>query len=164
MCGEACEKGLLHSNYECLAFQEVGYKVDSNDANEAVGKVLGEKEKGNGEIFRNIKSYRAHIEGGGFSPYCFISTLRCILMKGKCTNLQNQDYAYFLNTNPLRITERVTLCFIYPYFCQDDWDDVKELRDHNQERYDFNPEAWEEHETSVGKFLTKILKLKVRIS
>ena len=46
--------------------------------------------------------------------------------------------------------------------CLDVWEDVKELRDHNQERYDFNPEAWEEHEVNVGIFLTKILKLTVR--
>ena len=89
MCGVACEKGSLHSNYECLAFQEAGYKVDSKEANESVGNYLGEEEMGNGEIFRDIKSYRSHIEGGGFSPYCFISTLRCILMKGKSTKLGN---------------------------------------------------------------------------
>ena len=47
-------------------------------------------------------------------------------------------------------------------FIEDVWDDVKELRDHNQERYDFNPEAWDEHEVNVGIFLTKILKIKVR--
>ena len=45
---------------------------------------------------------------------------------------------------------------------EDVWVDVKELRDHNQERYDFNPEAWDEHEVNVGIFLTKILKIKVR--
>ena len=58
----------------------------------------------------------------------------------------------------------LTLIFFYPCLLKDDWADVKELRDHNQERYDFNPEAWEEHEINVGIFLTKILKLKVRRS
>ena len=44
----------------------------------------------------------------------------------------------------------------------DDWADVTELRDHNKERHDFNPEAWEEHETKVGIFLLEVLKMKVR--
>ena len=35
------------------------------------------------------------------------------------------------------------------------------MRDHNKERHDFNPEAWEEHETKVGIFLLEVLKLKV---
>ena len=60
-------------------------------------------------------------------------------------------------------TIRFALIFMtYIFQCLDVWADVKELRDHNQERYDFNPEAWEEHEVNVGIFLTKVLKLKVR--
>ena len=82
MCGEECENGELHSKNECLVFQQAGYKVDTKEANDAVGKLIGEKEKGNGEIFKDVKSYRSHIESGGFSPYCFISTIRCIMMKG----------------------------------------------------------------------------------
>ena len=82
MCGEACENGDIHSKYECVAFQEAGYKVDTQDTNDAVGQVLGDKEKGNEEIFKDVMSYRRHIEVGGFSPYCFISTLRCLMMKG----------------------------------------------------------------------------------
>ena len=82
MCGEECENGELHSKNECLVFQQAGYKVDTKEANDAVGKFIGDKEKGNGEIFKDVKSYRSHIESGGFSPYCFISTIRCIMMKG----------------------------------------------------------------------------------
>ena len=82
MCGEECENGELHSNNECLVFQKAGYKVDTDEANEAIENLIGEQERGTGEIFKDIKSYRAHIESGGFSPYCFISTLRCIMMKG----------------------------------------------------------------------------------
>jgi hypothetical protein len=83
MCGEKCEKGEIHSNFECLAFQQCGYQVDTLQANDSIEKLLGVTERGNGEIFKDIKSYRQHIEGGGFSPYCFISTIRCMLMKGK---------------------------------------------------------------------------------
>ena len=83
MCGEACEKGNLHSKYECLLFQEAGYKVDTEDTNTAIQKALGDKDRGKGEIFKDISSYRKHIQEGGFSPYCYISTIRCIMMKGK---------------------------------------------------------------------------------
>ena len=38
---------------------------------------------------------------------------------------------------------------------------MSELRDHNKERRQFNPDAWEEHETRVGIFLKEVLKLKV---
>ena len=82
MCGEECEKGEIHSNLECLAFQQAGYQVDTQPANDSIEKFLGVTERGNGEIFKDIKSYRQHIEGGGFSPYCYISTIRCMLMKG----------------------------------------------------------------------------------
>ena len=83
MCGEECEKGEVHSNFECLAFQQASYQVDTQQANDSIEKLLGVTERGTGEIFNDIKSYRQHIEGGGFSPYCFISTIRCMLMKGK---------------------------------------------------------------------------------
>ena len=83
MCGEKCENGELHSKYECLAFQQAKYQVDTKESNDLIENLLGVTERGSGEIFKDIKSYRQHIEGGGFSPYCFISTLRCILMKGK---------------------------------------------------------------------------------
>ena len=64
------------------------------------------------------------------------------------------------STAHVRPYRRAYLILIFQ--CLDVWADVKELRDHNQERYDFNPEAWEEHEVNVGIFLTKVLKLKVR--
>ena len=82
LCGEACENGNLHSKYECLLFQEAGYKVDTEDTNAAIQEALGDKERGKGEIFKDISSYRKHIQEGGFSPYCYISTIRCIMMKG----------------------------------------------------------------------------------
>ena len=78
----ACENGNLHSKYECLLFQEAGYKVDTEDTNAAIQEALGDKERGKGEIFKDISSYRKHIQEGGFSPYCYISTIRCIMMKG----------------------------------------------------------------------------------
>ena len=83
MCGEDCENGDLHSKYECAAFQNAGYKVDSKESNEKVGKLIGDSDEVSGEIFKDVQSYRNYIEAGGFSPYCFISTLRCIMMKGK---------------------------------------------------------------------------------
>ena len=43
----------------------------------------------------------------------------------------------------------------------DDWPDVAELRDHNKERRDFDPDGWEEHEIKVGIFLKDVLKIKV---
>ena len=82
MCGKACENGDIHSNYECLAFQKANYKIDTQETNDAVAQLLGVTEKENEEIFKDVMSYRRHIEGGGFSPYCFISTLRCLMMKG----------------------------------------------------------------------------------
>ena len=83
MCGEACENGSLHSKYECSLFQEAGYKVDTEETNRAIQEALGDKERGKGEIFKDISSYRKHIQEGGLSPYCYISTIRCIMMKGK---------------------------------------------------------------------------------
>ena len=83
MCGEACESGDIHSKYECFAFQKAGYKVDTQTANDTVERILGKEDRGNGEIFKDVESYRRHIESGGFSPYCFISTLRALMMKGK---------------------------------------------------------------------------------
>ena len=68
--------------YECLLFQEAGHKVDTEITNAAIQEALGEEERGNGEIFKDINSYRTHIKEGGFSPYCYISTIRCIMMKG----------------------------------------------------------------------------------
>ena len=50
-----------------------------------------------------------------------------------------------------------------PIFITDDWNDVAELRDHNEERRDFDPDGWEEHEIKVGIFLTDVLKIKVCI-
>ena len=49
------------------------------------------------------------------------------------------------------------------FFITDDWNDVAELRDHNEERRDFDPDGWEEHEIKVGIFLTDVLKIKVCI-
>ena len=83
MCGEACENGSLHSKYECSLFQEAGYKVDTEETNRVIQEALGDKERGRGEIFKDISSYRKHIQEGGLSPYCYISTIRCIMMKGK---------------------------------------------------------------------------------
>ena len=37
------------------------------------------------------------------------------------------------------------------------------MRDHNEERRDFDPDGWEEHEIKVGIFLTDVLKIKVCI-
>ena len=88
MCGEKCENGELHSNYECVAFQEAGYRIDTEDSNNTIGTLIDNKEETTGDIFKNVMSYRKHIEEGGFSPYCFISTLRCILMKGKIMSLK----------------------------------------------------------------------------
>ena len=50
-----------------------------------------------------------------------------------------------------------------PIFITDDWNDVAELRDHNEERRDFDPDGWAEHEIKVGIFLTDVLKIKVCI-
>ena len=82
MCGEACENGSLHSKYECSLFQEAGYKVDTEETNRAIQEALGDKERGKGEIFKDISSYRKHIQEGGLSPYCYISTIRCIMIRG----------------------------------------------------------------------------------
>ena len=49
------------------------------------------------------------------------------------------------------------------FFITDDWNDVAELRDHNEERRDFDPDGWAEHEIKVGIFLTDVLKIKVCI-
>ena len=94
MCGEACENGNLHSKYECSLFQEAGHKVDTEITNAAIQEALGEEERGKGEIFKDINSYRTHIKEGGFSPYCYISTIRCIMMKG------NIDIIYIHTSNP----------------------------------------------------------------
>ena len=58
MCNAACENGQIHSNYECKLFRTSGYKAPS---------------------FGSVEEYRDL----QFNPYCFITTLRCLLMKGK---------------------------------------------------------------------------------
>ena len=55
------------------------------------------------------------------------------------------------------------LMFAEIFYFVEEWSDVSELRDHNIERRDSNPDAWEEHEIKVGLFLTQVLKLKVYI-
>ena len=159
MCGEACEKGNIHSKYECLLFQEAGHKVDTEITNAAIQEALGEEERGKGEIFKDINSYRTHIKEGGFSPYCYISTIRCIMMKGNIDKIYISKYIYILiiESTPLHLS---TCEFL---FDTDDWPDVAELRDHNKERRDFDPDGWEEHEIKVGIFLKDVLKIKVFI-
>jgi len=58
MCNQDCAQGPTHANYECKAFQAVGFKApDFSSAEE----------------YRQLR----------FNPYCFITTLRCILMRGQ---------------------------------------------------------------------------------
>ena len=57
MCGEECQNGELHSKYECLAFQQANYQVDTKESNNSMEKLLGVTEKGSGEIFKDVKSY-----------------------------------------------------------------------------------------------------------
>ena len=156
MCGEACEKGNIHSKYECLLFQEAGHKVDTEITNAAIQEALGEEERGKGEIFKDINSYRTHIKEGGFSPYCYISTIRCIMMKGIIDKIYIYIHSYRSNVSLKHLWISSAL-----FFDTDDWPDVAELRDHNKERRDFDPDGWEEHEIKVGIFLKDVLKIKV---
>ena len=41
MCGEKCENGELHSKYECLAFQQAKYQVDTKESNDLIENLLG---------------------------------------------------------------------------------------------------------------------------
>ena len=75
--------GYIHSKYECVAFQEAGYKVDTDTTNDTVERILGREYSGSGEIFADVESYRRYLQAGGFSPYSFISTLRALMIKGK---------------------------------------------------------------------------------
>ena len=110
MCGEACEKGNIHSKYECLLFQEAGHKVDTEITNAAIQEALGEEERGKGEIFKDINSYRTHIKEGGFSPYCYISTIRCIMMKGNIDKIYTHTYIH------INLTLHLSACeFYWPF-------------------------------------------------
>ena len=121
MCNVECENGPTHSQYECKTFQKAGYR---------------------GPNFKTVDEYREL----QFNPYCFITTLRTLLLKGK-VRFHFLRYA-LVTVKHLDVSV-------------EDWEDIQELRDHNPERKAFDEEAWEEHEVPVSKFMIETLKLGV---